>query len=358
MPEGKKKKPAWLTGEPEETRVAGQQIPRTGNRTGGRKGPLAEDDTGELLAAGSAKTAVAEEDATANAEAQTNTIPRVGMPGAGSGASVEANAGRPNGTPNGGNSAREIFERLRENPMPLLGSGLALAVIIGVLVIVFGGGGGDPKTAERGPSEGAQDARQGAADPFAGGPVSDSGVAFEPLRESGGAAALTGAGLEWSGSVTEKGDGRGQGRGESQGQTLTLDGPTAAQLERGFDIGDWDVEPGVYAVANEESGEVLHVTTQTLVPQEETRASEERTLGTVYAFEEGEFTGFAYYLDTREPHSDRITRTYFGPSIRPYRVAYRAPDPEAEGGDRNGAFVPLLVGWRGFQNTQTTGEEE
>jgi hypothetical protein len=241
MPEGKKKKPAWLTGEPEETRVAGQQIPRTGNRTGGRKGPLAEDDTGELLAAGSAKTAVAEEDATANAEAQTNTIPRVGMPGAGSGASVEANAGRPNGTPNGGNSAREIFERLRENPMPLLGAGLALVVIIGVLVIVFGGGGGDPKTAERGPSEGAQDARQGAADPFAGGPVSDSGVAFEPLRESGGAASLSGAGLEWSGSVTEKGNG--------QGQTLTLDGPTAAQLERGFDIGDWDVEPGVYAVA-------------------------------------------------------------------------------------------------------------
>jgi hypothetical protein len=350
MPEGKKRKPAWLTGEPEETRVAGQHIPRAGSRTGGRKGPLAEDDTGELPAAENVKTAVAEEDAEANAGARTQTIPRVGMPGAGSGASAEANAGRPSG----GNSAREITERLRENPVPLLGAGLALAVIIGVLVIVFGGGEGDPKTAERSPSEGAQDARRGAADPFAGGPVSDSGVAFEPLRESGGAAALTGAGLEWSGSVTEKGD----AHGESQGQTLTLDGPTAAQLERGFDIGDWDVEPGVYAVANEESGEVLHVTTQTLVPQEEARASEERTLGTVYAFEEGEFAGFAYYLDTREPGSDGITRTYFGPSIKPYRVAYRAPDPEAEGGDRNGAFVPLLVGWRGFQNTQTTGEEE
>jgi len=106
MPEGKKRKPAWLTGEPEETRGAGQQIPRTGNRTGGRKGPLAEDDTGELLAAGSVKTAVAEENASANASAQTNTIPRVGMPGAGSGASAGANAGRQSG----GNSAREIFE--------------------------------------------------------------------------------------------------------------------------------------------------------------------------------------------------------------------------------------------------------
>ena len=36
MPEGKKRKPAWLTGEPEETRVAGQQIPRAGDRTGNR----------------------------------------------------------------------------------------------------------------------------------------------------------------------------------------------------------------------------------------------------------------------------------------------------------------------------------
>ena len=344
MPEGRKKKPAWLTGEPAEERVAGQQTSRA--RSGRSQGPLAEDETGELLAAESVKTAVAEEDASANAGAQTKTIPRVGMPEAGSGA--------PAGRSSGGNSAREMFDRFRENPWPLLGAGLALAVIIGVLVIVFGGGGGDPKTAERGPSEGAQDARQGAADPFAGGPVSDSGVAFEPLRESGGSAALTGAGLEWNGSVTEKGGGRGQ----SLGQTLTLDGPTAAQLERGFDIGDWDVEPGVYAVANADSDEVLHVTTQTLVPQEEERASEERTLGTVYAFEEGEFAGFAYYLDTREPGLDRITRTYFGPSIKPYRVAYRAPDPETEGGDRNGAFVPLLVGWRGFQNTQTTGEEE
>jgi len=256
----------------------------------------------------------------------------------------EAGAGASAGRPSGGNSAREIVGRLRENPLPLLGAVSALAVFFVVLAIVFGGGGDDSQTAHSAPSEEADGTKRLAADPFTGGPVSNSGVAFESLRQSGDTAVLTGAGLKWNGSVTEK-EG---GQGDSLGQTLTLDGPTAAQLERGFDIGEWDVEPGVYAVANADSGEVLHVTTQTLVPQEEARASEERTLGTVYAFKENAFTGFAYYLDAREPGSDRITRTYFGPSIKPYRVSYRAPDPEAKDGDRNGAFVPLLVGWRGF----------
>ena len=265
------------------------------------------------------------------------------MPEAGAGVSAR----QPAGKPKGGNSPRELLERLRENPAPLVLAVVALAVLTGVLVFVFGGGGDEPQTAERAPSGGGSGAQRLSSDPFAGGPVSDSGVAFEPLQESGGTATLTGAGLEWNGSVTEKEGG--------QGQTLTLDGPTAAQLERGFDIGDWDVEPGVYAVAQRDSGEVLHVTTQTLVPQDEARAAEEMTLGTVYAFGRNRFAGFAYYLDTREPGSERITRTYFGPSIVPYRVSYRAPDPEAREGDRNGAFVPLLVGWRGFQNDQTTG---
>ncbi len=334
MASGKKKKPAWLTGEPSEETVVSQQTPRTG----GRKGPLAEDDTGNLLTADSVRTAVAEEEA----RAQTRTIPRVEMP--------EAGAGAPAERPSGGNSARQIIERLRENPMPLVGALLALAVFIGVLVIIFGGGGGEgSQTAERGPSEGAQNAQRLAADPFAGGPVSDSGVAFEPLQESGDTAALSGAGLDWTGSVSEKEGG--------QGQTLTLDGPTAAQLERGFDVGNFDVEPGVYAVAERDSGEVFHVTTQILVPQDQDRAGEELTLGTVLAFEDDEFSGFAYFLDRRDEGSNRVTRTYFGPSIKPYRASYQAPALKAKEGDRNGAFVPLLVGWQGFEDDQTTGEE-
>ena len=345
MPEGKKKKPAWLTGEPAEERIVGQQTPRARPEIsqGRGQGPLAEDDTGELPAAASVDTAVAGASAEegGSADAPARAVPRVGMPKVGAGASA--------GRPYGGNSAREIIGRLRENPLPLLGAVFALAVFVVVLVIAFGGGGEGPETAGRGPSEDAEGAKRLAADPFAGGPVSNSGVAFEPLRESGGSATLTGAGLEWTGSVSEK-DG-------AQGQTLTLDGPTAAQLERGFDLDEWDVEPGVYAVAQRDTGEVLHVTTQTLVPQDQDRAAEEMTLGTVLAFEGGEFSGFAYYLDRREPGSDRITRTYVRPGQESYRVSYEAPDPQARDEDRNGAFVPLLVGWRGFEDDQTTEKE-
>ena len=335
----RKKKPAWLTGEPEEDRVLGQQTPRPG----GRKGPLAEDDTGQLLTADRVKTGLAEEEANAEANAQTQTVPRVGMP--------EAGESAPDRQSDGGNAVREILDRLRENPLPLLGGVVGLAVCIALLLIIFGGGGGEEQVADRASSGGANDAQRLPADPFAGGPVSDSGVAFEPLEESGDAAALSGAGLEWSGSVSEKEGG--------QGQTLTLDGPTAAQLERGFDVGGWDVEPGVYAVAQRDSGEVLHVTTQTLVPQDQERASEEMTLGTVYAFQDDVFSGFAYYLDRREEGSDRVTRTYVRPGQEPYRVGYEAPAMKQAGGsdDRNGAFVPLLVGWRGFEDTPTTGEE-
>jgi hypothetical protein len=155
---------------------------------------------------------------------------------------------------------------------------------------------------------------------------------------------LAGAGLNWSGTVTEK-------EGEA-GQTVTLEGPTAAQLERGFDLGPSGVETGVYAVA-QDGGQVLHVTTHTFVPKEEGREAEEMTLGTVYALEEGELSGYAYYLDRREPGSNRVTRTYVSPGESSYRVSYEAP-PAAEGG--TGTFVPLLVGWRGFDDG-TANEE-
>ena len=75
MPEGRKKKPAWLTGEPSEEAAVGQKPARTG----GRKGPLAEDDTGNLLTAESASAAGEE------ARARTQAVPRVGMPEAGDG---------------------------------------------------------------------------------------------------------------------------------------------------------------------------------------------------------------------------------------------------------------------------------
>lgn len=329
-----KKKPAWLTGEPSEKTAVQQQ---TSTRVGSRKGPLAEDDTGQLPTADRVRSAAAEE------EAQTQTVPRVAMP------EPDANGSGRDASAPGGNSPREILERLRENPMPLVIGAVALSVAIGVLWIVFGGVEA-PQTADSGPSKGAYGSQRLPADAFAGGPVSDSGVAFETMRESGREAALSGAGLEWTGSISEKEDG--------QGQTVTLDGPTAAQLERGFDLGSSDVETGVYAVAQEDTGEVLHVATQTLVPQEQEVAAEELTLGTVHAFTDGEPSGYAFYMDRREAGSDRVTRTYVRPGQSTYRVSYDAPamKPPKGSDDRNGALVPLLVGWQGFEDTQTTGQ--
>jgi len=329
----KRKKPAWLTGEPSDEAAVQQQTP---DRAGSRKGPLAEDNTDQLLNAGSVRDAVA-------ADQRTQTVPRVAMPEPGA-----KGSGQDTAAP-GGNSPREIIERLRENPGPLVAAVLALFVSVGVLWIIFGGG-EEPPSAERAPSDGANGAQPLPADAFAGGPVRDSGVAFETMRESGQEAALSGAGLEWAGSISEKEDG--------QGQTVTLDGPTAAQLERGFDLGSSDVETGVYAVAQEDTGEVLHVTTQTLVPQEQEAAADELTLGTVHAFTDGEPAGYAFYMDRREAGSDRVTRTYIRPGQSTYRVSYDAPamKPPKGSDDRNGAFVPLLVGWQGFEDTQTTGQ--
>jgi len=308
-----RKKPAWLTGEPSEESPS-RQAPTA------RTGPLAEDDTSQLLTADRVQSAAEE------TEAPTRTVPRVAMP--------EARAG--------GNSPRGLLDRLRENPAPLVIALLAPVVLVVLFLLLFGRGGdpvGDPGGIRRNP-----------VDPFAGGPVSDTGVAFERMQQSGEQAALSGAGLEWSGSVSEKEDGG--------GQTVTLEGPTAAQLERGFDLANWDVEPGVYAVAQEDTGEVLHVTTQTLVPQEQDAAAHEITLGTIYAFEGGEFSGYAYYLDRREEESDRVTRTYVRPGRESYRVSYEAPaTATSPGGDRNGAFVPLLVGWRGFEDARITRKE-
>ena len=340
---GKKRQPSWLTVEEPEAATApgadagtrarpAEEAPRS--KPGGRKGPLAEDDTGELS---HVQKVLDQEPSTA---APTETVPRVTVPGTGEGQRLRRGTG--------GTSPAEIFERLRENSAPLAIALLGLVLLALILWFLFFRG-GEERPAEDGSADPVAGARPVPGEPFGGGPVRDSGVVFGAMEESGEEATLDGAGLRWSGTVNEKEDG--------EGQTVTLEGPTAAQLERGFDLGSSDVETGVYAVA-QDGGEVLHVTTQTFVPQEEGSEAEEMTLGTVYSLEEGRLDGYAYYLDQREPGSDTVTRTYVRPGQSSYRVSYDAPAAKAaEDGDRNGAFVPLLVGWRGFEDGKTTQQE-
>lgn len=341
----KKQQPSWLTGEESEAATAprasaetrapvAEEAPRS--KPGGGKGPLAEDDTGEMP---HSKKVLADKP---SAAAPTETIPRVAVSGAGEGPGAARNTV--------GNSPAEIAGRLRENPAPLAIAVLVLLVVSLLLWGLFFRGGNEERPSAVGRSaDGVIGAQDPPEDPFGGGPARDSGVAFGAMQESGEEATLDGAGLSWSGAVSEK-------EGE-EGQTVTLEGPTAAQLERGFDLGSSDVETGVYAVA-QDGGEVLHVTTHTFVPQEESSEADEMTLGTVYSLEEGDLDGYAYYLDRREPGSDRVARTYVRPGQSSYRVSFEVPlTKAAEDGDRNGTFVPLLVGWRGFENGSTNQQE-
>ena len=303
MSESTKKRPSWLSGE-------GASVEEPTSRAPDRKGPLVESDTDELRTARAASA-----DGPRAAGATDDAVIRVSAPGAG--------AGRAGAAP------RNPVGRIRAHPGPAARAIAALLMLALVFYLLFLRGGDEERPAAEGPSSSGE-AGQAAGDPFAGGPVRDTGVLFGALQESDGEARLDGAGLSWSGTVTKK-------EGEA-GETVTLEGPTAAQLERGFDLGSSSVETGVYAVA-QEGGEVLHVTTHTFLSEEGGAEAQELTLGTVYSLEEGELSGYAYYLDERQDGSNTVTRTYVRPGAGSYSVSYEA-EP--------GTFVPLLIGWRGF----------
>ncbi len=288
MPESTKKQPSWLDESPPEARERAPDRDSSGTR---------EDKPAD--------------------------VPRFPMPEAKRGSS---------GAPSQG-----LLESVRANPGPLAIALLAL-LMVALFAWFFILRDGSPSTLGNASNEEAIGSQRAQDDPFGDGSIRDSGVVFGPLRTEDGDATLSGAGLEWSGTVTEK-DG---------GETVTLEGPTAAQLERGFDLGASSVETGVYAVA-QQSGEVLHVTTHTFLPEEEETEAEELTLGTVHALADGEPSGYAYYLDERREGSNRVTRTYVRPGQESYRVSYEA-EP--------GTFVPLLIGWQGFGEQDATGQRE
>ena len=323
----KKRQPAWLTGEPD-----GERPPRRVS-PGGHRGPLA-DDTGEMQSVATPNAADSGE------VGATRTVPRISAP--------VGTQEKPPQAPLIQEDAGEGFfsvlsGRLRENPKPALFAFLALLAMAFLFWFVFLHGGGEEAGSATTSGDRTPAAKQAQANPFAGGPVSNSGVKFRALQESGDTASLEGAGLQWHGTLTKKQD--------EAGETLTLEGPTAAQLERGFDLGPSAIETGVYAVAQDD-GEVLHVTTHTFVPKEEGAGAHEMTLGSVYSLSGGSLDGYAFYLDQREPNSDTVTRTYVRPGESSYRVSYEAPS-----GHNHGSFVPLLVGWRGFENTHAGDQE-
>lgn len=329
-----KKKPAWLTGE-----EADAPEPRR-SPAGRRKGTLAEDDMSEIPAT---DNPAAEDEASErlvssprSGDTATATIPRV-TPTRASGEPGGVRAGAQ--ARSGGSSPAEIVRRLRTNPGPALLALLVLVVLCAVLWFVFLRGGGEANETPTDSGSGGEEAPLGAQpSPEAGG-VDETGIVFSNLDENGATATLQGAGLQWEGSITKKDDGA--------GETLTLEGPTAAQIERGFEVDNSDIDSGVYALAQDD-GSVLHVATHTyqlVTQQQEEEADEEIereiTLGTIFDLEGGNLRQSGFYVDRYEPGAPKILRTYYpGPDFdeqSSYDVTYNSP---------KGTPVPLLVGYR------------
>jgi hypothetical protein len=152
--------------------------------------------------------------------------------------------------------------------------------------------------------------------------VEGTGVVFGGLKTEDGVARLEGAGLKWEGKV-EAGD---------TGETITLKGPTAAQIRRGFEMPRSSIQSGVFAVA-QNGGEVLHVTFHTF-----DAAGTEVTQGSIFAVEDDRLDFTGYYRDERQRGSEKVVRTYMPPGGENYRVSFEVP---------KGTPVPLLVGFRG-----------
>ena len=176
-----------------------------------------------------------------------------------------------------------------------------------------------------GEAESGQDAPSGQAATYSDVPsseIEDTGVVFGGLKTKDSVASLEGAGLKWEGEVEA---------GEA-GETITLEGPTAAQIRRGFEMPRSSIQSGVFAVA-QEGGEVLHVTFHSFQAGET-----EVTQGSIFAAEDDRLDFTGYYRDERQRGSEKVVRTYMPPGGENYRVSFEAPE---------GTPVPLLVGFRG-----------
>lgn len=211
--------------------------------------------------------------------------------------------------------------RLPERTRRLL-SAAVLAVLI-LLIVLYGArmlpffGGTEEESSQGAPS--GQSDRYSGATPSG---IEDTGLVFGGLKTENGSASLEGAGLKWKGEVEA---------GEA-GETITLEGPTAAQIRRGFEMPHSSIKSGVFAVA-QEGGEVLHVTFHTFEA-----AGTEVTQGSIFAVGDDRLDFTGYYRDERKRSSKKVVRTYMPPGGENYRVSFEAP---------KGTPVPLLVGFRG-----------
>jgi hypothetical protein len=221
-----------------------------------------------------------------------------------------------------GEEEKDLLAALREKWYLLLGAATVFVLLVVFVPRIFSAGAGDALPPE--PEANERPAQQAAAPE-----VEDTGVVFraEAPDDEGNIELLAGE-KEWSGKL-EASDGG--------GEILTLEGPTAAQFKRGFELESGAVTTGVFAVAEPE-GPVVHATFQRT-----STGTDEYSSGTYYVISGGEAVLEGSYTDVRpDPESDRIVRSYEERtpgepgSEKTFSVSFEAPE---------GIPIPELVGW-------------
>lgn len=181
-------------------------------------------------------------------------------------------------------------------------------------------------------------------------PLYESGLAFE-YSETDGAVELTAGDISWTGEVATT--------SESEGptETVTLSGPTAAKIIRGYQMGDEsgdneEVATMTYAVEVEDAPD-FYATSQQFSGTDTNGG----TLGANGSYtvteDSGTLIAEGNYSDKRTGNGNEVIRTYTETvpgreESDEFRVRYEAP---AE------APIPALVGWQEPQARQAAAEE-
>lgn len=217
---------------------------------------------------------------------------------------------------------KNLLATLRERWYLLVGAATIFLLLVVGLPKLFSAGADAPVQPESNEDE---QAVQRQAPPE----VTDTGVVFraEAPDDEGNIKLLAGE-KEWEGRLEAA---------EGNSEILTLEGPTAAQFKRGFQLDKGAVTTGVFAVARPD-GPVVHATFQRT-----STGSDEWSTGTYYVISAGEVVLEGSYTDVRPvPESNEVVRTYEERtpgepgSEKTFSVSFEAPE---------GIPIPELVGW-------------
>lgn len=231
-----------------------------------------------------------------------------------------------------GKAIGDGLNRALPTPRSRLFALMGALLIVGIVIVLYGLGVGSsdapPESPAASPPANAS-AKASLASPQApaDSKVVDTSVTFGGLNTTkDGKASLSGAGLNWDGSVS---------KGKS-GETITLKGPTAVQIRQGFEMPRSSIQSGVFAVA-QQGGDILHVVFNTFEA-----GDTEITQGSIFAVKDDKLVFSGYYRDQRKTASDTVIRTYMPPGGQNYRRSFKAPE---------GTPIPLLVGFKGVDSS-------